>query len=94
MNTFRNYTLINPPDSGHKPFNKGIKVGFSGVLLGGNIINKLPGSCLVDNIAVCLCFYPQTINIKHLFVHMFEKTQSICKWCGQVRQLGHVYCLH
>ena len=58
------------------------------VLLCGNI-NTI-ASRFVDKMAVCLFFYPQTINIKWLFVDMPGNKQSIRKWLDHVRQLGHV----
>ena len=50
---------------------------FSGSRLGENIINTLPGSCVVDKMAVCLCFYLQRITITWLFVPMSVNKQSI-----------------
>ena len=44
---------------------------FNGVL-GENIINTLSGSCFVDKMDICLHLYPQTINIKWLYVNMSE----------------------
>ena len=66
--------------------------------LGESIIKTLSGSWLVEKMAVCLHFYPQTINIKWLFVNMSGNEQGICGTGlmpdGHVKQLGHVYCLH
>ena len=45
-------------------------------------------------LAVYLHLYPQTINVKWLFVHMPGHKQSRGNCLGHVRQLGHVYCLH
>ena len=74
-------------------FNKSNGACFSVVILGENIINTSPGRRFIDKMAVCLHFYPQTINIKYLFIRMSGNKESIWKWPGSIRQLGHVYCL-
>ena len=42
----------------------------------------------------CLHCYLQNIIITWLFVHMSGNKQSIWKYLGHVKQLGHVYRLH
>ena len=61
------------------------------ILLVENIINTLSGSCLVYKMALCLCFYLQTINMKWLVVHMSGNMQSVWKWLWAMLSPSHTF---
>ena len=57
---------------------KGRQMCFHGVCLGTKITKTLSGSCFVDEITVCLCFYQQTCNMSRLDISKVERNGLAC----------------